>query len=322
MGTSVAGFTYPVSRNPWHSGQMSDVDALNPEAVTALAAAHGLTIEASSIRLNEAGLDYRVAYATAADGGAWVLRIPRRPGMAESMSREAAVLALARRHLPVAVPDWQIATADLIAYPLLPGSPALTLGDNGHPVFHVDAASERYAVEIGRLTAALHAIPPEDAAAAGLEILGPEQVRAERRSEYERVASAFTIADHLRARWETWLDDESTWPPFSVFSHGELYQAHVLTDPQERITAILDWTTAGFGDPARDLMYQQMTAPPEVFDLTISSYRDAGGRTWPALAQQCAELIAFGPVSYGVYALATGLPEHRDAAQTLLDPQE
>ncbi|GAB2608930.1 macrolide 2'-phosphotransferase [Pseudactinotalea suaedae] len=301
---------------------MTTHDAASPEALATLAASHGLTIDVDSVRLNEAGLDYRVAYATAADGGAWVLRVPRRPGMAESMGREAAVLALVRRHLAVAVPDWQVAAEDLIAYPLLPGSPALTLGANGHPVFHVDAASERYAIEIGRLMAALHAIPAEEVRAAGVEVLGPEQVRAERRGEYDRVAAEFSVADHLRTRWETWLDDDSTWPSFTVFSHGELYQAHVLVDAQERVTGVLDWTTAGVEDPARDLMYQQMTAPPEVFDLTVSTYREAGARTWPGLAQHCAELSAFGPVGYGIYALTTGKPEHRDAAQALLDPQE
>ncbi|WP_163541773.1 macrolide 2'-phosphotransferase [Occultella kanbiaonis] len=294
----------------------------SPASIAALAARHGLTIEPGSVRLNEAGLDFRVAYATTPDGVAWVLRIPRRGDMAASIARESAVLAVARRHLPVAVPDWRIAGEDLIAYPQLPGSPGLTLDDAGEPVWHMDVASATYAVEIGRLLAALHAIPIAEARAAGLETPGPEEVRAERRAEYERVAAEFAIATELRSRWERWLADDSLWPTWTVFSHGELYQAHVLLDPGERITGVLDWTTGGVGDPARDLMLQQMTAPPETFDLTLETYREAGGRTWPRLAEQCTELHAFGPVGYGLFALTTGRPEHREAAQALLDPPE
>ncbi|WP_420114790.1 macrolide 2'-phosphotransferase [Pseudactinotalea sp.] len=297
-------------------------DAPTPDSIAAVAAARGLRIDPTSIRLNEAGLDFRVVYATALDGEAWVLRLPRRGDMADSIAREAAVLGLVRRHLSVAVPDWQITADDLIAYPLLPGSPALTLGENGHPVFHVDVASERYATEIGRLMARLHAIPTDEAEAAGLEVPGPAEIRALRRSEYERVAAEFSIAADLRDRWESWLADEETWPEWTVFSHGELYQAHVLVDAEDSITGVLDWTTAGFGDPARDLLLQQMTAPPEVFERTLEAYRDAGGRTWPGLARQCAELSAFGPVGYGIYALTTGLPEHRAGAQSLLDPPD
>lgn len=299
---------------------MAEDDTPTSDAIAALTESHGLRIDPGSLRLNEAGLDFRVAYATATDGATWVLRLPRREDMAGAIEREAAVLALVRQHLDVAVPDSQVAAPDLVAYPLLPGSPALTLGETGHPVFHVDVDSRRYAVGIGRLMATLHAIPAEEAQAAGLEVPDIGAVRAARRSEYEHVAAEFTVADHLRTRWEAWLDDGPGWPAWTVFSHGELYQAHVLVDAEETITGVLDWTTGGFGDPARDLMFQHMTASPALFELTLQSYREAGGRTWSGVAGQCAELDAFSPVGYGVYALSTGNPEHRAVAQSLLDP--
>ena len=72
----------------------------------------------------------------------------------------------------------------------------------------------------------------------------------------EQVATTFSVADDLLTRWHTWLDTDSYWPDWTTFIHGELYQGHVLVDKQERITAVLDWTTAGIGDPASDLMMQ------------------------------------------------------------------
>src|SRR5690606_5599588 len=145
-------------------------------------------------------------------------------------------------HLPVAVPDWRIAVEGLIAYPLLPGSPAMTLSDLGQPVFQVDVASRTYAEQLGTLMAALHGIPVEDAAAAGLETPGPDEIRAQRRAEYEQIAAEFSVADDLRDRWERWLGSPDGWPDRTVFSHGELYQAHVLVAPDETITGVLDWT--------------------------------------------------------------------------------
>lgn len=298
----------------------SDTAPGSPADIAALAARHGLTIETDSIRLNEAGLDYRVAYGRTDDGEDWVLRIPRRD-MAESIEAEAAVLQVAGAHLVgVAVPDWLVAHAELIAYPLLPGSPAMTLDDDGAPVHHVDVASRRYAAELGRLLAAIHGIGTEHLAAAGLQPTTAAHARDERRGDLAQVAAAFTIPQELLQRWHTWLDTDSYWPAWTVFTHGEPYQAHVLVDSADHITGVLDWTTAAIGDPATDFAFQHMSAPPEVFDLTVHAYAKAGGRTWPRLTEHCTELMSFWPVNYGKYALTTGSEEHTAAAQAMLNP--
>ncbi|MGC0141980.1 macrolide 2'-phosphotransferase [Pseudactinotalea sp. Z1732] len=290
-----------------------------PEEITALARRHGLAIVADSIRLNEAGLDYRVAYANADDGERWILRIPRRSGMGKSISAEAAVLAVVGQHLDVAVPQWQVANEELVAYPELPGAPALTI-DDGEPTFHVDVASRTYAVEFGRLAAALQAIPRGALTEAEVQDTTPEQVRAKHRADLEQVATAFRVADDLLARWHAWLDTDSYWPEWTAFTHGELYQAHVLVDQQHRITGVLDWTTAGIGDPASDLMMQKMTAPAQTFEETMRAFTEAGGHTWPRLEDHCVEMQSFFPVGYGLYALTTGDPEHAAAAQAGLNP--
>ncbi len=287
------------------------------EEVLARAAGRGLRLDPDSVRHNDAGLDFHVVYARDVHGRDWVLRVPRRSDVVELMAREEAILAFASRHLTVAVPDWQVHAEDLIAYPLLPGRPGLTI--EGEEVrWHLDPASERYATELGRLLAALHAAPLAEAEELGVEIRSPEQVRAGWQRDVDRVAAEFEVHPELERRLREWLDDDGLWATETVFTHGELYPAHVLIDDDHVITGVLDWTTARGDDPARDFMYQHAFAPPEAFATTLRAYTEAGGRDLPRLADRCAALMAAGPVGYGLYALATGRDEHRAAAQAQL----
>ncbi len=283
----------------------------------ARAAAHGLQLDPRTVRHNDAGLDFHVAYAVDVHGRHWVLRIPRRPDVQRIVEQEEAILAFASRHLAVAVPDWHVAAPDLIAYPLLPGRPGLTL-EGEDVTWHLDPGSERYAAELGRLLAALHAAPVEEAEELGIEVRGPEEVRERWAEDVERVSAEFDVHPDLLQRLQAWLADDGLWPEETVFTHGELYPAHVLITDDHAVTGVLDWTTARVDDPARDFMYQHAFAPPEAFAATVTAYTEAGGRSWPRLDERCAALMAAGPVGYGLYALATGRAEHREAAQAQL----
>ena len=290
-----------------------------PGDIVALAARHGLELDPASVHLNESGLDYRVAYARDAAGADWVLRIPRRADLAPGARAEALLLDLVRERISPAVPQWRVHTEELIAYPLLPGHPGLTI-DDGEVTWHVDLASQQFAQAYGQLVGQLHQVPHEEVAASGLPTPTIAEVRAARADELARVSAEFRIAPALRERWQNWLAVDTGWPERTVFTHGELYHAHLLVSDEETITGVLDWTTAGIGDPAKDLMFQAGYAPPEAFVTFLEAYAEAGGRVWPGLAEHCAELLAFGPVDYGLFALQTGEEEHRAAAQAQLDP--
>lgn len=286
--------------------------------VLTLANEHGLTLDPSTVTLNEAGLDFRVAMAAAVDGKRWVLRMPRRSDVAAKLDDEARILQTVKEALPVAVPDWRIVSPRLVAYPLLPGHPGLTLDpQTSAPIWHLDVSSPRYAVAFGRLLAQLHAI---DARPEGLVVESPEQVRAKWREDIETVCAQFVVSPGLQKQWGAWLDDAEAWPTFSVFTHGELYPAHVLVDADDDITAVIDWTTAKVSDPGRDFVFQHAMASPESFALTLDAYVAGGGRVWPGLAAHCAGLWAAAPVQYAQFALLTGDETHRTAAQAQLNP--
>lgn len=292
----------------------ADVDAL-----LALAAAHGLDLEAPSLRTEEMGLDFRVALARATDGQEWVLRIPRRPDVLARAEVEGRLLKMVAPHLDVAVPDWRIVTPQLIAYPLLPGAPALSVAADGAVTWHVDVASPVYAASLGDAVAQLHAVDPGEAAATGIEVRSPAQVREQWRRDLTRVSREFEIAPALRERWSAWLAEDTYWPPHSVLTHGEIYPGHTLVEG-DRVTAIIDWTTAAIGDPARDLMFHRVSAPSEAFEVALAHYVAGGGTVWPRLAAHCAEMFSASPLAYGLYALQTGEQAHRDAAAAGLNP--
>lgn len=273
--------------------------------------------------MNEAGLDYRVVMAFDAGRRRWVLRLPRRPDVSEGMAAETRILGLVGPALAidgVAVPDWQVRSPELIAYPALPGAPGLTLTEDNEPDWHMDAASPDYAVQLGRLLARLHSITAEQAEAAGVDVRTPDQVRQAWSDDVERVRAGFTVAPEFAEAWEGWLADDACWPDQTVMTHGEIYPAHVLFADDGAITGVLDWTTARVDDPARDLAAQYGAAGKEMLQATIEAYARAGGHVHPGLAAQARHLWDASPIGYALYALTTRAEDDLAAAAAMLNP--
>lgn len=289
--------------------------------ITELARAHGLHIIADSIVINELGLDFQVAIAEAVDGDSWVLRIPRRPDVSARAAVEGRFLRAIAPHLSIAVPDWQIHTEELIAYPLLPGTPGLTIDDSGQPQWHFDVESPEYAASLRSFLAELHTVAPEAVRGSGISEYSPAEIRQRKRDDIDQVASEFDVAPHLLRRWTAWLDDDSYWPTFTTVTHGEVYPAHQLMDGPVNLS-ILDWTTASIGDPARDFIFHHSSVSASAFEATTARYVEAGGRVWPRFAEHCGELYSMSPVELGLFALQTEVPEYLDAAKAQLNPND
>ncbi|QAY71578.1 macrolide 2'-phosphotransferase [Xylanimonas protaetiae] len=289
----------------------------------ALAASHGLHLDAATAHVNEAGLDYQVVMAHDDGGQRWVLRLPRRADVSEGQAAEARILGLVAPVLAavgVAVPDWRVRERDLLAYPALPGSPGLTM-DGAVPVWHMDPASPDYAERLGRLLARLHGIGADRAAVAGVEVRSPAQVRQAWADDVARVRGEFTVARGLADAWQAWLDDDLCWPATTVMTHGEIYPAHVLFADDGAITGVLDWTTARVDDPARDLAAQYGAAGEEMLRATLAAYEQAGGHVHAGLATQARRLWEASPIGYALFALTTGAGDDRDAAAAMLNPE-
>lgn len=297
---------------------MSDIHPDAP-AVAALAAANGLAVDPATITFNEIGLDFRIAFATDRSGQRWVLRLPRRPDVLPRARVEAKALAVIAPRLPVAVPDWQIVSDDLIAYPMLAGEPGLTFDPQTHAVtWHFDQTSPLFPQTLGAAIQALHAIPADDLRATGVPVFLPDEVRAQWATDLDRVRAHFEVKEEQWASWQAWLADDACWPTFTVPIHGDLYAGHVMVDADGRATGVIDWTEIRIGDPAVDLVGHARAFGEAALPALIRAYREAGGRTWPGLEAQCRHLNSATGVRYALYALATGDEAHRAAAQAQL----
>lgn len=285
------------------------------------AAAHHLDIRPETITVNEIGLDFRVAIAEVVDGSAWVLRIPRRPDVTARAVVEGRFLEAAGPLLDVDVPDWRIHTDDLIAYPLLPGRPGLTIDEAGEPRWHFDVESSVYAESLADFLAQLHTLDPSLVRSSGIDDLSPAESRQRRREDVRRVSSEFEVSAELISRWSSWLDDDRFWPPSTTVTHGEVYPAHQLMDG-ERMVGVLDWTTAAIGDPARDFVFHQASVSSAAFDATLRRYVERGGTVWSHFTEHCSHLFSTSPVDLGLYALQTGDERHLQAAREQLNPKE
>lgn len=293
--------------------------ASDSASIIELAAANGLTLVPETIKINELGLDFRVAIAEAADGQRWVLRIPRRPDVMPRATVEGRLLKRVAPHLDVTVPDWRIQSADLIAYPLLPGEPGLTIADGGTPTWHFNEESPTFSHSLGEFLAKLHGIGPDEVSDTGIDQLTPAEFRQSIRDDITRVKSAFEVSSALLDRWTTWLADDRYWPEWSTLTHGEIYPAHLLLTGEE-IVGVLDWTTASVSDSAKDFVFHRASVSREAFDATVARYIEHGGRVWPKFAEHCTELFSISAVTYGIYALETEDPAHMEAAAAQLNP--
>lgn len=291
---------------------------MSQSTILDLAEAHGLQLQADGLRTNEAGLDYRVVFGVDDAGTDWVLRIPRRADVSQKIADEARILDFVRGRISAQVPDWRIQTAELIAYPLLPGEPGLTLNEAGEPVWHFDTQSTEFAASLGRLIGELHQIDAADARAAGIPVQMADEVRTEWRERFEKVTHAFSVAPELADRWKAWLDDDGLWPKQTAFTHGELYPAHLLLGDDLGIRSVLDWTTAKVSDPALDFVYQWMIAEAPAFQATVDAYEAATGTELTMLQERCEAIMAASPMTYADFALTTGDAEHLATAATQL----
>ncbi|MFI0809145.1 aminoglycoside phosphotransferase family protein [Streptomyces echinatus] len=239
-------------------------------------------------------------------GADLVVRLPRRPAAVPDVTRERHVLARLAPLLPVAVPE-----------PLGVGGPDEDFPwpwavyrwlEGRNPVAGAVADPERLAGDLGAFVRALRRIPRQD---------GPPGYRAgplRDRDEPTRAAIAELAGqvdtDAVTACWEQALRaPEHTGP---VWAHGDLSPGNVLVE-DGRLSAVIDFGTAGVGDRAVDLIVAWNLLPATARDtfraaVGADDAEWARGRGWalsisliqlpyyrhtnPALAENSRHVIA------------------------------
>jgi macrolide phosphotransferase len=241
--------------------------------------------------IDQSGWDYLVLHATADDGTKWILRAPRHAdGL--YLPAEGRLLDHVRPLLPVAVPDWQISTDTLIAYPKLPGVQA-----DGHWTPTDDL--------LGRTIAITHALPTEPVQALGVPVYTPDQQRQWIAGLVTQARAEYVIADERLRRWQDWLAATDRWPQAMVLARGDLHPQHLLVDGG-RLVGLIDWADATIGDPSMDFVDPFAYLAPAVFERLLADYERHGGHIWSGMREHIALRASLEPVITGLYGLETG----------------
>ena len=286
------------------------------------AAEAGLSLDPATASLDESGADFLVARGVDREGTSWIVRAPRRPDVRARAAGERRALDLVRGHLPVAVPDWRVATGEIIAYPRLAGEPAAVVDPAaGGYVWRFEPADPpgAFTRSLAAALAALHRIDPSEAGAAGMRTRSPDEIRRERAEEMERAREILEIPAALWQRWHRWLDDDGFWPRSTVPVHGDLHPPHILVDEAHRVVGLLDWTEAHVGDPAMDFTLQFGAMGSVALDALLREYGRAGGATYARMREHIMESWLAYAATVASFARVTGEESHRQLAQYLVD---
>jgi len=183
-----------------------------------------------------------------------VFRFPRRRSTVPLLEREARLLPLLARMLPLPVPLPRWLGSPTPAYPWPFAGYRRLAGTPASDVALKEAQLADAAASLGRFLAALHALP-----AAELDLPGDEIGRLDiaGRLPLARARLAALVAAGLIEDAAPWLGPLSMPAPAlsatTVPVHGDLYARHLLADARGRLCGIIDWGDLHRSDPAVDL---------------------------------------------------------------------
>lgn len=296
-----------------------DGSASVDDVLVELAKRHGLRVRV--LEIDETGWDFLVGHAVDDDGTRWVLRVPRRREVSDLIEGERRLLEHLRPRLPVAVPDWEICTPELIAYRRLAGRP---LGPE-HPTtleyqWWREPAEEFFA-DLGAVIAELHRTQVDEVARLGIPVSGHRDLREEAHDHLRLAEDMLEVPEKKAARWRSWIHDDAYWSGAADLRlvHADLHPGHALVDESGRLTGVLDWTDAAVDDPALDFVAAHNAFGERGLSRLLAGYAQAGGGVRAEFVSHVRFLSEFRfSVSLGVYAVESGQGGFLDIAQRRL----
>jgi aminoglycoside 2''-phosphotransferase len=204
-------------------------------------------LASAPVEFNGEGLEHDVVIVD----GRRVFRFPKHEWARANLQRETGILERVRRAVDLPVPHFFVAAPDFVAYDLIVGEPLFR-----DDWLRLDAAGQaRIAAQLGTFLRQLHSLPAAD--------IAPTDARRTRDQWLGLYADVEReLFPLMLSPTRTWvkrhfapLAADERWLDFSpAIIHADLAQYHILFDRQQaHLSGIIDFGTAGNGDPALDL---------------------------------------------------------------------
>ena len=182
--------------------------------------------------------------------GGVIFRLRRYPARDGSNAREADILRAIGPHLPLAIPNPLDVEPDLLSYPIIPGEPLprARIPENIQPGL---------AAQLGRVLWQLHHVPIPP-------LLEDERARFRPTETWEDLyaraqASVYPLLSraarhHVTRHFERFFARQRRVAISPAVIHGDFGAGNILWAEREaRVTGVIDFSSAGIGDPAVDL---------------------------------------------------------------------
>lgn len=215
--------------------------------------------------------DFDAAVVLDQEGGHWRVRSPRNQEAAMRLETELQVLSgftpRVRAGLPFRVPSVagavRLEGLRTFVYHDLPGR-ELDLEE-------LTGLGEHIVTDIGRVIAAIHALPASVVENADLPSYTAEQFRQRRLNELDQAATTGRIPPVLLRRWENALEEKELWDFTPVVVHGDLHEDNLLVH-RGRLVAVTGWTDLHVGDPADDFAWLASAGDQDFAESVLAEY--------------------------------------------------
>ena len=171
------------------------------------------------------------------------------------MLQESRCLQLVQKYLTIPTPNWTIHAPDFISYPMISG----THLQRYDMLRWTDAEQERIAEQLGIFLTQLHNIPQEEIEAHHIAPSVTNRKAADWLKLYDAVQEK--LIAHMMPFAQEWVHQHFAPlvanPQFMDAAHcmmnGDVTPYHLLLNPESKqLSGIIDFGTAGTGDPACD----------------------------------------------------------------------
>ncbi|MEY4409696.1 MAG: hypothetical protein RLZ99_169 [Actinomycetota bacterium] len=250
-----------------------------------------------------------------ADGQSYEFKMPANAAGISELATEQMAVQLMRRlasKLPFEIPEALGQTRDSdgstgVLFTLLEGSnPDLSrLGPGA------------FSKSFGEALAALHSLPVEAIADAGLPQYDAAAILKQKVAELDRMAATGKVPAPLLNRWEQALEDIGLFRFHPSITHGSLSSDAVMINGQQ-VVGLTNWNALAISDPAEDFRWLSGGALPSTFEDAMLHYRAARPSADENFAQRAMLYSELELGTWLLHCLAVGDSEQITQAEDLL----